>query len=1531
MSEDIARLGLELESKQFVQSGQMASRSLDDIMRKAGMTTGAVGKLETALDKANRMFRQFIAMAGVTFGTQALLRYADTWKMLESRLRIVTNTQEDLVRIQKELFKTAQETRSSYEATVDLFARVARSSKELQLSQNQLLTVTKAVNHAVILGGQSAQSAEAGLIQLGQAFASGTLRGDELRSVLEQMPRLAEAIATGMGTTVGQLRKLASEGKLTSAAVVRAIMSQSESLKSEFSSMEMTTSQAFQVLRNSILKTVGEMDKVAGVSAKVSGLLKGMADNFPTVLAVGMMVSSVWVARVMAPMITSTVAQVKATTDLIGAGRAAAVSEMAMAAAAKRAAEAKVAENLALQQQLLLTRELIGAQQVYMAQQMGVAARATTSAVPAASLAVLGARQAGAQLDRQTSAGLNSQIARAEADRLAREQAGVTRALAQAQREQAIASAAATRANIAFGRAAAGVSLSTRAAAAGTRLFTGVIGFFGGPVGAAIVAAIGLVATVMAVVGHNAKVAAQETEKFKASFKGMSLKEMDEVINTYKTQLTVAQDKLAGHGLTAGKVRDLHAEVVRLKKALEELNDVRKGMVPDKPLDDKDPLKESEIKKARQQIEELRKSAKDLNFELGDPTPMDEYRKKLVEMGEEFARNAKVAGMAEKAVKAYYVELQKLIHGQQAKINRDAAKEMEKELALQQRLTEALAGGASALAEVTRAHELAEYAEQLRAKGVDTRLIPSLVELRKESLRLKDVQDQYNASQEEGRHRAQEQAEALLQQKIAANDARRELTENAKEPLLNMLRDLQQQFAGFFEGVLNNGVDTWGKLAGSLKGMIIKAIGDLAAMKLGQQFLRLTNPATGMASLMGMSTSVFSPEMLAKAAPKPGTMGMMAGYGGVALGAAGVGYGLGYSSGSRGGAFALGAGGGALTGAMIGSVVPVVGTAVGAVVGAVVGAAAGLFGWGRKTKEARERLEAERKEFQKVQQAFLDAAGPDKSPLSQTLYQLGQQFMELHKRALELKLSTAALAAAYLEQQEKAKQAFLRGIDEQLNTSRGQGSFNDVDHILKTLTENVRDLGIAGGDLSKAYQLQHFQLTELFKQLTSSELEAIINKYGGDVSELAKHFKGLAVATEQVAKAQEALQRAYDAFNDARERYLAALDRDAAAVEAAFVKEAARIDAQIVKLDEKAAAEQLLTEIQVEGIRVRVHAEQEAYRAQILAAKDQLKVDEELTKAAERAAEATRRLAESLRATADQLTLAGLSPEDQLTSLKSQIDLAYQQGLAGDQKAAARFPGLASQYLESVRGFYASGPGYASAFSGTQTQALALASAYEGMATADEQLLKAAQDTAVASAALITTLEAQATENLVKAQEQIDAIVATKDAVLTELQKQRDALSAQRLAAEAKMAEQIAAINKLRDEAHNLGKEQIGVTQNLRDKMLEAFKTLQTTQEAARVALEELAKKQKEVPPPPPPPPVTPPPTTDGEGPPPSTEDIDRGQGTSSPHGSWGNMMGALINVTAAGAEASTEELRQLRQAVETLIQETRLTRETVE
>lgn len=250
-------------------------RSLNDIGGSAERSARSMDLLRSAI----------LALGGAQL-VRSLIGLVDTFTNLQNRLRTVTDGTAELAAVTQELFAISQNTRSSFEATAELYARVGLAVRDLGISQRQTLEFTESLNQAIILSGASGQEASAGLIQLSQGLASGTLRGDELRSVLEQLPVVADVIADSLGVTRGELRQLGTDGALTADIVLQAFREARGELAERFAETVPTISQAFQVLRNSVLQTIGAFDTSNGLSSALAQSIIVLSGNVETLARV---------------------------------------------------------------------------------------------------------------------------------------------------------------------------------------------------------------------------------------------------------------------------------------------------------------------------------------------------------------------------------------------------------------------------------------------------------------------------------------------------------------------------------------------------------------------------------------------------------------------------------------------------------------------------------------------------------------------------------------------------------------------------------------------------------------------------------------------------------------------------------------------------------------------------------------------------------------------------------------------------------------------------------------------------------------------------------------------------------------------------------------------------------------------------------------------------------------------------------------------------------------------------------------------
>lgn len=208
-----------------------------------------------------------------SYATQA----ADDYTLIDSRLKLVTGSSEEAAAVQAKLFKVAQDTRQSFPELAATYSQIARSAAEMGLSQDRMIGISKTLSQAIVVSGASASSANAAMVQLSQGMASGTLRGEELNSVMEQTPRVAQAIAQGLGVSIGELRKMGQEGELTAQKVIGALEKSAKAVNDEFARMTPTIESGFTKLSNSTGNFIDKLNDATGASKGLFNVLSGIS------------------------------------------------------------------------------------------------------------------------------------------------------------------------------------------------------------------------------------------------------------------------------------------------------------------------------------------------------------------------------------------------------------------------------------------------------------------------------------------------------------------------------------------------------------------------------------------------------------------------------------------------------------------------------------------------------------------------------------------------------------------------------------------------------------------------------------------------------------------------------------------------------------------------------------------------------------------------------------------------------------------------------------------------------------------------------------------------------------------------------------------------------------------------------------------------------------------------------------------------------------------------------------------------------
>lgn len=328
--------------------------------------------LQSVSNQLNSVRSSAAGLAGAfagAFATTQLIHYADTWTQLTSRLKLASTSADDFAKNQRALMDISQRTGTSLEANTNMFSRMSKAMQQLGYSGADTAKVTELVATSLRLSGAGAGEAASVITQFGQAMASGVLRGDEFNSIMENGGRFAQALADGLGVTVGQLRAMAMAGQLTTDKIMPALLGQLGQVRKEGETMGATVSASMQRVQNAFMAWVGETDKSLGASSALAGVFDSLANNIGAVANVAGGLAALGIGRFFGGMVSSvtsaTGALIKARQEEISLA-AAQVEASRVAVAAGRAAvyraEQARAAAVGIEAQIIAERQLAAAQ-----------------------------------------------------------------------------------------------------------------------------------------------------------------------------------------------------------------------------------------------------------------------------------------------------------------------------------------------------------------------------------------------------------------------------------------------------------------------------------------------------------------------------------------------------------------------------------------------------------------------------------------------------------------------------------------------------------------------------------------------------------------------------------------------------------------------------------------------------------------------------------------------------------------------------------------------------------------------------------------------------------------------------------------------------------------------------------------------------------------------------------------------------------------------------------------------------------------
>ena len=472
---------------------RMRVEGADASQRQIQAVSQSMNRLSDIADKAQKL----AGSIGIGGGLATIVALSDQYSKFTSQLRLATSSQREYAISYEDVKRISKVAQSDLAGTGMLYARIANGTRELAKGQKNVADITEVVNLALRVSGATTSEAASAQLQLSQAFASGTLRGEEFNAVNEAAPRLMKALADGMGVPVGALKQMATDGKITSKVMAEVLPHALEKLREEAKQVQ-TIGGALTVVKNSFMEFTAIKAQANGTVGILTGSLTLLAENLKLVTGLLFTLTAQKFGLWLYNNAAQALAQAAATRAVAAATLSAAVTttEAAATSAAAKLVEAQANVRTTASAAALAAARVAELRASVLAAEGAVAlAIATNGLIPAQARA----------------------IALAEANAVALAAQAVA---ANAATTAAVASTAAITAQATAGTLAARVMGVLRSAMA----------FLGGPIGV-VITLLGLAATAWAVWGGKAKAASEQAAESFDEAQARIIKGLDEQID----------------------------------------------------------------------------------------------------------------------------------------------------------------------------------------------------------------------------------------------------------------------------------------------------------------------------------------------------------------------------------------------------------------------------------------------------------------------------------------------------------------------------------------------------------------------------------------------------------------------------------------------------------------------------------------------------------------------------------------------------------------------------------------------------------------------------------------------------------------------------------------------------------------------------------------------------------------------------------------------------------------------------------------
>ncbi|PHM37198.1 tape measure protein [Xenorhabdus innexi] len=277
-------------------------RQLDSRMSQVEQRFNQTGRSVQGAEQALLSLSRAATAVTAALSVEKIASYADAWVVVNNKLVNSIKTNETLAEVTERVFNIAQNSRANLDATAALYGRLERATRSYGMSADEVAKLTETVAKGLVVSGATAAESSSVMIQFSQAMASGVLRGEEFNSMSENGSRLIAALSDHLGVNIGQLRKMAAEGKLTAKVVSKAFLAQASTIAKEFDKTSATMSQSIEMAANNMTKFFGQSTTVQTALKAFNSTLVTVSENMDLVAGAATALAAVMGSRMVSAM-----------------------------------------------------------------------------------------------------------------------------------------------------------------------------------------------------------------------------------------------------------------------------------------------------------------------------------------------------------------------------------------------------------------------------------------------------------------------------------------------------------------------------------------------------------------------------------------------------------------------------------------------------------------------------------------------------------------------------------------------------------------------------------------------------------------------------------------------------------------------------------------------------------------------------------------------------------------------------------------------------------------------------------------------------------------------------------------------------------------------------------------------------------------------------------------------------------------------------------------------------------------------------